>query len=229
MATSGTYTFNPSVGDLALNAFARIQVHPTALTQEHMVNLRMEANFLQAEWSNKGVSLWTVDLVSQALTASDPTYDVDDSTIMILDAYISYGSPATDRFITPLSRTDYASIAVKTQEGFPTTYWFDRTLSPTITLWQVPDDNGPYTLKYYRYRQIQDTGYSTTAQDVEVPYLFLDAWVACLAHRMARIYAPALEPIRKADAVEAWKIAANQNVENVPLYISPMIGQYYNR
>ena len=53
------------------------------------------------------------------------------------------------------------------------------------------------------------------------------AMVAGLSHRLARIYAPELEAQRKADAKEAWDIAAEQNVENVPVKISPAIGRYF--
>jgi hypothetical protein len=60
-----------------------------------------------------------------------------------------------------------------------------------------------------------------------MPYRWLDAFVAGLAHRLARAYKPALEQIRKADADEAWGIAANQDVENLPIYITPALGSYY--
>jgi hypothetical protein len=38
-----------------------------------------------------------------------------------------------------------------------------------------------------------------------------------------------MEKMRKADRDEAWTIAATQNVENVPVTISPNIGSYYRR
>lgn len=227
MATSGVYNFAPTVGELGLNAFNRIQVRPAAITQEHMINLRMESNFLQAEWQNKGVSLWTVDLQTVSLVQGTATYTVPASTVMILDAYISIGSsPVTNRYISPISRTDYASLGTPTQQGFPTSFWYDRLIAQTLTLWPVPDGGGPYTLQYYRYRQIQDAEYASGGTP-EIPYLFLDAWAAGLAHRLARIYAPTLEMARKADAMEAWQIASTQGVENVPMYITPMIGSYF--
>lgn len=226
MTTSGTYNFAPNVGDLILNAYDRIQIRPSALTQDHMINARTEGNFLQVEWQNKGVSLWTVDLETVPLIQGTASYSVPAETVMILDAYIGVGSPEIDRFISPISRTDYAAQANKTQQGFPTTYWFDRLISPTITLWPVPDQNSYYTLKYYRYRVIQDAEYAGGIAP-EVPYLFLDAWTACLAHRLARIYAPQMEQQRKADAVEAWNIAAAQNTENVPIFIRPDLSPYY--
>lgn len=228
MTSSGTFLFSPSVADLGLNAFNRIGIRPPALTQDQLVSLRMESNFLQVEWANKGVTLFTVDLEETAIVQGTATYDVDPSTIMILDAYISTGTApnVVDRYITPFSRTDYASISNKEQQGLPTTYWFDRLINPTITLWQVPDGNGPYTLKYYRYRQIQDAEY-TSGLTPEIPYRFLDAWSAGLAHRLSRIYAPKLEGARKADAMEAWQIAATQDTENAPMFITPGLSGYF--
>ena len=74
--------------------------------------------------------------------------------------------------------------------------------------------------------QIEDAAL-TSGQTPDIPYLWLDAMVAGLSYRLARIYAPALEMQRKADAKEAWDIAAEQNVENVPVKISPAIGRYF--
>lgn len=226
MTTSGTFAFAPSIGDLALNAWSRIQIKPSAIDETHMLQLRMEGNLLQIEWVNKGITLWTVDLQQIPLTQGTATYSIPSDTVMMLDAYISTGSPALNRFISPFSRTDYASLAYPTQQGYPTSYWFDRLISPTVSLWPVPDGSATYTLNYYRYRWIQDATVAGGNQP-EVTNLALDAWVAGLAHRLSRHFNPALEQLRKADAVEAFNIFSNQYVENVNLYISPGISGYY--
>lgn len=227
MSASGTYAFNPSVGELVLNAYARCGIRATALTAEHMVDARMESNLLLSEFSILTPNLWTIDLVTVDLVEGQTTYDVDPYTMMILDAYIRTGDdPPTDRIIMPISRTEYASYPNKEEQGYPTVFWFDRLLSPTITLWQVPDDNGPYTLRYYRAKQIQDADY-TGAQTLDLPLRFLDAFAAGLAKRLARIHAPALYEARRQDAKEAWDLAAKQDTEMVPLYISPGLSGYY--
>lgn len=224
--SSGTFAFSPNIGEIALNALSRIQIKPPAIEQQHMFQMRMEANLLQADWANQGITLWTVDLQTIALTQGVATYDIPPETVMILDAYVSVDSPALNRFITPFSRTDYASLSYPTQQGFPTSFWFDRTIAPTITLWPTPDGNATYILNYYRYRQIQDA-VSAGGLTPEVPYLALDAWSAGLAHRLSRHFAPALEQLRKSDAAEAFAIFSRQYVENVPLYITPAISGYY--
>ena len=62
MATSGTYNFNPSLGEVVLYAYNLCDIRNTAIAQEHMEAARMASNLLLANWSNRGVNLWTVDL-----------------------------------------------------------------------------------------------------------------------------------------------------------------------
>ena len=145
---------------------------------------------------------------------------------MITEAYISVDSPALNRFITPFSRTDYASLSYPTQQGFPTSYWFDRLISPTITLWPVPDGNATYALNYWAYIQIQDATFAGGYQP-QIPYLATDAFAAGLAHRLSRHFAPSLEQIREADYNKAWAKFSRQYVENVPFFITPAISDYY--
>lgn len=225
LVTSQSYNFAPSLGEVVLNAFARIQVRRTELEVSHMQDARNEANFLLAKFANeRGVNLWAVDLQSVPLIQGQATYSVPGETVMMLDAYISVGT--IDRMIFPVSRSEYASYSNKTTQAFPTVFWFDRLISPTFTLFPVPDGNGPYTLRYYRVRQPQDADYAL-GQNIEIPYLWLDAFAAGLAHRLSRIYSPQLEQIRKMDADEAWNLAATQNTENVPMMIIPSLGGYY--
>lgn len=227
--TSGTYQFAPSLGEVVLNAFARIGVRRTEVLETHLSDAKMEANFLLAKLSDTQPNLWTVDLQALPLLQGSATYTVPAETAMILDVYIRYGSPSTDRSMYPISRSEYSTYPNKSQQAFPTVYWFDRLISPTITLWPTPDGNGPYTLYYYRVRQIQDADYSdgTNALNMEIPYLWLDAFCAGLAARLARIYAPQLEGQRKMDADEAWRVASGQDVENVQVMISPGLSGYF--
>lgn len=223
MATSGTTSFNPPLGSMTLSAFARCGLRRTELLAEHMDNAYLELNYLQSAWAANGITWWTVELVSQTLTAGTATYTVPASAVSVLDVYINNGS--SDRLIFPFSRTDYASLAEKTTQGFPTTFWWDRVIPSTITLWPVPDSNATYTMNYYVYQQMQDA-VIRQGGNAQIPYWFIDAMVADLAHRLSRIYAPTLEMQRKADRDEAW-LNANKQVEAGDLYITPGLSSYF--
>lgn len=223
MANSGTTSFNPPIGTLTLNAFSRCQVKRTGILAEHMENAWLEANLLQASWGADGITWWTVDKVDQALTSGVGTYSVPLNVVSVLDLYISNGS--SNRLIFPFSRTDYASLAQPSQQGFPTTFWWDRVIPSTITLWPIPDNNATYTMSYYVYRQIQD---ATIRQggNAQIPYFWLDAYTADLAHRLSRHHAPALENQRKMDKIEAYNTACKQ-VENTNIFITPGLSGYF--
>jgi len=228
MTTSGTYSYSPGLGELTLYAYNLIGVRNTAVLQEHMEASRMAANMMLSRWANQGVNLWAVDLITVPLIKGQSTYSVPANTVVMLDAYIEIvngSAQPIDRLILPISRTEYASYPNKDQQGFTTTYWFDRLLSPTVTLWPVPDGTTT-SLKYYRVRQIQDANL-TSNQNVEIPYLWLEAFAYGLAQRLAIIWAPDKVAILKPMADEAYQIAADQNVETAQQYISPMISGYF--
>lgn len=224
MTTSGTYDFNPSLGEITIYAYMNIGIRPTSIVQEHMESARMATNMMLSRWANQGVNLWTVDLVETPLVQGQATYNVDPTTVMILDAYIR--TDGVDRPIMPVSRTEYASYSTKSTQGFPTVFWFDRLVAPTVTLWPVPAETGAQTLRYYRVRRIQDANLAN-AQNVEIPYLWLEAFADGLTYRLARIWNPQIAVALKGQADESYDIAAFQNVENVNTFISPMIGGYF--
>ena len=227
MTTSGTYAYSPSAGELGLTAFRRIGVHGHELTSQHMSELRNAANLLLAEWSNQTPNLWEVGLQTQALTAGTATYSVNANTVMMLDVYVTYGSgTTTDRILMPISRTEYASYPNKTQQGVPTVFWFNRIIAPTFTLYPVPDNTFSYTVNYYSVRQTQDVNVSG-ADTPEIPYRFLDAFTAGLAWKLAEIFRPELEDKLYARYMRAWGIAATQDTEGVPLYLTPGLSGYW--
>ncbi len=231
MASSGTYNFSLTTGDSVITAFRRVKVPAPQLRQEHMVTARQEMNLLFVEWANKQVNLFKVTLTSVTLSSGTATYSVPSNVVMILDAYITRNAgtqQATDVYITPLSRTEYASLANKQIPGQPTQFWFDRLISPTVTMFPVPDANGPYVLNYYACLQMQDLNLAG-GETPDIPYRWYDAFVAGLAHRLSRGYAPELEDKRKLDAKEAWMTAAAQDTENVGLSLSPSMIRYYRR
>lgn len=230
MATaSGTYNFSPSLAEFVLYAFGKCGIRRTAVVQEHMVDARMAANLMLAEWSNRGVNLWNVALESVSTVQGQIGYSVPDNAAMVLDVYLTV-SPSTsnseDIILTSISRTDYASIPMKEQQGRPTTFWYDRILpGGTINLWQAPD-SGPYTLNYYIVTQNQDAVLQNGAGP-GIPLQWFKAFSDGLAAELSTIYAPDKTQLLLAAAERSWNLAAEFGVENAPMYINPGIAGYY--
>ena len=229
MSTSGLYSYNPAASNLILTAFGRCGLRRTALEAEHFADAENEANLVQVKLANLQPNLWTDEPYTQTLTEGTANYVLPARMIAIMAAYMTTtsGGVSTDRIIWPYSTFEYAAIPDKTQEGVVTSYWYNRINPPEINLWPVPDGNATYTLKLRICRQIQDVTIPGGAT-LDLPYRWLDVFVTELAYRLARIYAPDKEQMRKADAAEAWENAAVEDQEDVPMYVSAIgMGGYW--
>src|SRR6185312_8065845 len=231
MASSGTNNFLPSIGELTLYSFKLLGIRRPEIVQQHLADASIAVNLMLAEWDNSTPNLWKTDLVSVPLVQGTATYNVDPSTIMILDTYIRTGNGTAaqdDRIIWPVSRTEYADQPNKNMQGAPTIFWFDRLLAPTLTLWLVPDGNGPYLLNYYRVSTIFDANLPN-GETPDVPVIWLRAFAYGLAASLADSYAPDKADRLQAKADKALLVAQTQNVEGVNLVIAPTLSGYYSR
>ena len=228
MTTSGTYSFNPTLTDIVLDAWDRLGVRGPEVTATQIVSARRSLNYCLVRFANNPVNLWNVELVSIPLIQGTATYAVDPSTVTILDVYrtINTGGTTQDIILSSLSRTDYASIPNKTTQAPPTSYWFDHLLSPTITLYPTPDQTSYYVLHYYRMTQIQDADPKNN-QTVAVPYLFLEALCSAVAAHLAMKWKPDMAPALLEYAKQTWAEAALENRERAPLYLSPVLDGYF--
>lgn len=132
-----------------------------------------------------------------------------------------------DRLLSALSRSEYMAIATKMNTGFPSGYYFDETITPTLILWPVPASNnppGPTNILYTNYRYAQDV--TQMFQNAEVPQRFYDALVAGLTARLAMKFAPDKFQMMKVEAAEAYQIAAATDFENVTLRFDPDFTQF---
>lgn len=391
MTTSGTYNFELSNTDIVLEAFDRCEVRPAALTTEHMISAKRSVNLELQTWSNLGVNLWCVDLITIPMVQGVPTYTLPKETVSLLDVYLrqftlsgtfnvtpnfsiinlsttvnvvisnhglltgnwinittpvaignlllqgyyqvtvtdpnnftitspvaatstlsnggavplftavagqvavqvtlanhglvagevftvyaqthiggitllgpytvtgvidasnfgiaisqtiqfgdtqyentnlaqiqfqTNGSAVIDNMMSPFGRTDYAMIPDKLAQGRPTTYWMDRQITPKVSIWQVPDQNGPYQLQCYRMRRVQDAN-ASMGETPEIPYRFIDAFCARLARRLAVKYAKPMIAVLEKDADRAWMEAGIEDRERADIMIMPDLTGYY--
>ena len=224
---SGTYSFNPALGELVLYSFGMCGVRRAQVLQEHMLDARIAANLVLADWLNQGINLWQVEAITTPLVQGVSAYAVPANVLVMLDAYVTSGPSfaPTDRTILPVSRTEFASYPNKAQQGPPTVFWMDRLLAPTVTLWPVPDGQET-SLTYYALRQAQDASL-TSGQQVEIPYAWLNAFALALAEKLAMSWAVERLPVISPAAAKAYGIAANANIETAQQYISPMLSSYW--
>ena len=76
MATSGTTTWNPDIGELVEEAYERAGLE--LRSGYDLKTARRSLNFLLAEWANKGLNLWTVQSGTLTLVAGQKTYTTAD-------------------------------------------------------------------------------------------------------------------------------------------------------
>lgn len=231
MTSSGTTTFDPSIADLVIEAYGRCEIRPGALTVEHMQSARMSCNLELVTWSNRQVNLWKVDL-HDAIPLLDGivTYDLDTDVVSVLDVYLTEtrNGVSVDRIMTPMSRTEYANISDKLQEGSPSQYWAERRNQPRMNVYLAPDATGVYSMKCYVLRKIEDAA-PVMGQTLDVNYRFLDAFAAGMAARLAQKWSPGKWIELKKDAAQAWNEAAIEDREFVDTYIGPDLSVYYPR
>lgn len=221
MTTSGTYTFgNSEQIDVITEAFERVGRNPASLSAHDVESARRSINYLFSDWANDGPNLWEVDLVVLPLVAGQQSYTLDVQTVYILQAYtrVTSGGISNDILIQPISRSEYAAIPNKAQEGTrPFQYYFQRTSVPTLFLWQVPMDDS-VTLRYYRMKIQQDAG--AMMDSLDAPNRWMEAIASGLAAKLATKFAPDRLTYLRSEADTAYTRAKAEDRERVPLSIS---------
>jgi len=221
MTTSGTYDFGTSQQiDIIDEAFERIGRNPGTISSQDQLSATRSLNYLFSDWANNGPNLWEVDLVTLPLVAGQKEYTLDTETVYILQAYTRTlsGGQTQDLMIQGISRGEYAAIPQKSQTGQrPTQFYFQRTITPSLFLWPVPQDD-TVTLYYYRMKIQQDAGSPTDSLDI--PNRWMEAIAAGLASKLAVKFAPDRLQYLQQMADAAYGRAIAEDRERVPLRVT---------
>jgi hypothetical protein len=223
MTTSGTTDFAPDLTEIIEEAFERCGVE--ARTGYDFRTARRSMNLLFADWSNRGVNMWTFEQGTIPLVAGTATYELPVDTVDLIEHAIrtGTGSSQTEIAISRISISTYATIPNKTSTGRPNQIFIERLETPRLTLWPTPDASTPYTLVYWRMRRIQDAGNGVNTPDM--PYRFLPCLIAGLAYYLALKLPGALERIQllKQQYDEAWILASEEDRERATLRLVPRV------
>lgn len=221
MTTSNTYDFGTSEQiDIITEAYERVGRNPSSLSSQDIDSARRSINYLFSDWSNDGPNLWEIDLVSLPLVAGQQSYALDVETVYIVQAATrtTSGGINTDLMIQPISRAEYLALPNKAQTGArPTQFYFQRTSTPSLYVWPVPQDN-TVTLLYYRMKIQQDAGAFTDSLDA--PNRWMEAIASGLAAKLAVKFAPDRLSYLQGLADQAYTRAKAEDRERVPLRIT---------
>lgn len=230
MATSGTTTWNPDIGELVEEAYERAGLE--LRSGYDLKTARRSLNFLLAEWANKGLNLWTVNTGTLTLVAGQKTYTTADGLPADAVDYIEHvcrtasGGVNTDISLNRISVSTYANIPTKDQTGRPYQIYVDRaTSAPKITLWPVPDSSTTYTLTYWYLKRMDDAT-NPVSQTIQVPFRFYNALVAGLAYQIALKKPEAAERISMLKDLydEAFQLAADEDRDRASNRFVPFVG-----
>ena len=289
MTTSSSRDFNLDVGEIIEEAYERCGLE--LRSGYDAKTARRSLNLMFADWTNRGLNLWTVERASQTLATGITEYPLasitmtvgSSSSLSIAETITGGTSGATANILTKptstsitisipsgtfsngetitggtssasttvgatvslenakavgdlldvavrrsgtdftmsrISRSEFLNIPTKTTEGRPTQYFFNRQVTPSITLWPTPE-NSTDSLEYFYVNRIQDMDSLTNTGDA--PFRFLPCMVAGLAYYIAMKKAPDRIQILKAVYEEEFQRAADEDEDRVSLKLQPSI------
>lgn len=216
MATSGSRDFDLDVAEIIEEAYERCGLE--VRTGYDAKTARRSMNLMFADWANRGLNLWTVKQATQTLTAGTATYTFTADYTDLLEVVLRRSG--TDYELSRMSRSEYLNLPNKTTQGRPSQYYYNRQVSPQITLWATPDSSTD-TLVYYFVQRIEDV--DTLANTTDAPFRFLPCMVAGLAYYLAMKKAPERVQLLKAVYEEEFQRAADEDEDRVPLKLQPSI------
>ena len=221
---ASTATFDLSIDDIAEEAFERCGLQTRS--GYDLKTARRSINLMLAEWANRGLNLWTIQLQEKTIAANTTNLSGSDlfgsganaaqEIIDITDVVIS-DSSNNDYSATSISRSTYFNYTVKTTSGRPSQYYFERTINPKLYLYPAADTT--YTLKYYALLRMKDAGAYTN--NAEIPFRFLPCMTAGLAYYIAMKKAPDRIQLLKQIYEDEFQRAADQDGERTSLFLTP--------
>ena len=224
MATSGTTTFNLTIDEIVEEGYERCGISTNS--GYDLKSGRRSVNLLLQDWNNRGINLWKVQLVAQALTAGTSRYVSDAGTNDIMEAYISNNattinnaSDSNDIALTKIDRSAYSALAGKGTRSQPSQYFIDRQTLPVIYLYPNPDASTYTYLKYYAIKRIEDAGAYTN--DPDAPFRFLPALCAGVAFNLALKRAPERIQTLKLLYEDSLQRALTEDGSRTSAYITP--------
>ena len=231
MATSGTTSFDLPIDEIIEEAFERTGMRGNR-TGYQLKSARRSLNIMFSEWGNRGVHLWKVKQATVPLVEGQAEYNfANDNTNFpqdisdVLEAFVRNNTTATapvDTTLTKIDRSAYAALANKLSKGTPSQYYVQRTVAPSIFLFQTPSSSfsgSNFQLKFFYVARIQDAGAYTNESDVV--YRFIPCMTAGLSYYLSLKYSPETVQANKLIYEDEFKRALDEDGQRASTFITP--------
>ena len=215
MTTSSSRDFDLDVAEIIEEAYERCGLE--VRTGYDARTARRSMNLMFADWANRGLNLWTVTQATLSLVSWTAAYSLASNYTDLLEVVVR-NSSNVDTSLSKMSRSEYLAIPNKTNAGRPTQYFYNRQVTPSITLWPTPNDSTD-TLVYYYVNRIQDV--DALQNTTDAPFRFLPCMVAGLAYYIAIKKAPERVQMLKSIYEEEFQRAADEDEDRVSLKLQP--------
>ena len=207
VVASGSFSLGETITGSTSGTTAEIITKPTATT----MTLTIPSGAFTASETITGSSSAAITTIS-----ADPSLIDVQKTIDVLSVVIRRDD--TDTEIGRMGRAEYFHVPTNTTQGRATRYFVNRQITPTITIWPVPE-NSTDQLVYYRFIRLEDIDASTN--DANVPFRFLPCMVSGLAYYLSLKRKPQLTPMLKQIYDEEFMNASLEDREKVAFTIVP--------
>tara|TARA_B100000683_G_scaffold229000_1_gene229226 strand:- start:75 stop:743 length:669 start_codon:yes stop_codon:yes gene_type:complete len=216
MATSNSRDFDLDVAELVEEAYERCGLQ--VKTGYDAKTARRSLNLMFADWANRGINLWTVQLGTQTLTAGTTEYTLTADVVDLLEVVVRRDN--TDFQVQRISRSDYQNLPNKTTSGRPSSIFVDKQIIPKINLWPAPE-NSTDVLRYYFIQRIQDA--DAAVNNMDAPFRFLPCMAAGLAYYLSVKKAPDRVQLLKSIYEEEFQRASDMDQDRVPTRLTPSL------
>jgi hypothetical protein len=226
MPTSGTFTFNLDLAEVAEEAFERCGLE--LRTGFDYRTARRSMNLLMLEWQNRGTNIFTIRETSQALVAGTYDYVLSNEKLEVIEAVYRKNSGAEnqhDKTLRRISLSEYSHKSNKLLQSEPNVFAIEKTAAGlTMKLWPVPD--AAETVSYWYLEQIEDAGIPAS-NNMDIPPRFLPALVTGLAYQIA-LKRPTDVPVQRVISLEAeynkqYNLATEGERERASLFMRPPV------
>ena len=221
MATTGTFSFSPTIADFIDEAFSLCQIDPESIAEDHIESALRSLNLLFVEWENDKVKGWKNEEFVLTTTASTGTFTLNARVILVLSAMYKKAGQDTETPIHPIGRLEYEQLNDKTTTADTANrYYIDRLRdAPQMIVWPLPLSSGD-TITIQAFVQTEDAG--EMSNNADAPRRWYDALANGLARRLARKYVKdkALRDEINAEALIAVNKASTADRDIAPTRLS---------